>query len=103
MDVQLQSDVNPRPAGLLAGSSTNVGFRKGLQETQEHCCCGERQVIVSEIRRNQIIRASASADIESCRGGTYQVTVAVECVQEPRFIGTDIWLNALERIRLYIE
>jgi hypothetical protein len=56
---------------------------------------------VSEIGGNQIIRASASAHIDPGRGGAYQITIAVERVQETRLIGARIWLNSLQGIFVY--
>jgi hypothetical protein len=50
---------------------------------------------------NQIIRTSASADIElGCRS-TYQITVGIECVQKARLIGAGIWLNSPQSIFVY--
>jgi hypothetical protein len=37
---------------------------------------------VSETGGDQIIRASASANIDPGRGGTYQITIAIERVQK---------------------
>ncbi len=50
---------------------------------------------------NQIIRSPASANIDFGRGGTYQITIAIERVQESRRIGAGIWLNALQCIFVY--
>jgi hypothetical protein len=50
---------------------------------------------------NQIIRTSASADIELGCGGTYQITVGTECVQKARLIGAGIWLNSPQSIFVY--
>ena len=75
----------------------------GLQETQDRRDCGKPQITVSEIRCNQIIRAPASADIESGRGGADQIAVAIERVQKSRFVGANIRLNTLQCISLDIE
>jgi hypothetical protein len=48
---------------------------------------------VSKIFGNQIVRASAAADIDPGRGGAYQITVGVERVQKARLIATGIGLN----------
>ncbi len=48
--------------------------------------------------RNQVIRSSASANIDFGRGGTYQIAIAIERVQESRCIGAGIRLNALQCI-----
>jgi hypothetical protein len=52
-----------------------------------------KQAIVSKISGNQIIRTSASANINLGRGGTYQITVGIERVQKARFIGAGIWFG----------
>ena len=46
--------------------------------------------------RNQVIRSAASANVDFGRGGTYQIAIAIERVQESRRIGVGIWLNALQ-------
>jgi hypothetical protein len=55
----------------------------------------------SEICRHQIVRTPAAANIDPGCGGTYQVTVAIECVQKTRLIGMGVWLNTPQRIFLY--
>lgn len=50
----------------------------------------------SEISRDQIVRASAPADIKPGGGGTYQITVDIECVQKSRYVGVEIRFNALQ-------
>ena len=49
--------------------------------------------LVSKIRGNQIVRSPASADIDLGCGGTDQVTVGIERVQQARFTGAGIRLN----------
>jgi hypothetical protein len=60
-----------------------------------------KQAIVSKISGNQIIRTSASANINLGRGGTYQITVGIERVQKARFIGAGIWLNSPQCVFVY--
>jgi hypothetical protein len=50
---------------------------------------------------NQIIRTSASANIELSCGGTYQIAVGIERVQKARLIGASIWLNSPQSIFAY--
>lgn len=56
---------------------------------------------VSKISGNKIIRASASADIDPGRGGTYQITIAIEGIQEAQLIGARIWLNSPQCVFAY--
>jgi hypothetical protein len=69
------------------------------------CSVGPRIVehiqIGSKISGNQIARTSAAANIDLGRSGTDQITIAIECVQEPRLIGAGIGLNSPQRIFLY--
>jgi hypothetical protein len=51
-------------------------------------------VIILKICSNQIIRASASANIEPGCRGTYQITVGIECDQKARLIGGCIRFNS---------
>jgi len=51
----------------------------------------------SEICCEQIVGASAAADILPGRGGTYQVAIAIERIQESRFGGIGARLNLLQR------
>ena len=60
-----------------------------------------RRQSISEISGNQIVRASASADIDLGCSSTYQITVGVERVQKARFIGAGIRLNASQCILVY--
>ena len=53
--------------------------------------------------RNQIIGSSASANVDFGRGGAYQITVAIECVQESRGIGVGVRLDALQCVFAYEE
>jgi len=64
---------------------------------------GNCQVVVSEIGGNEIIRASAPANIEPGSCGTDQITVSIERAQESRFIGADVGLNAPQCIGLDVE
>jgi hypothetical protein len=48
----------------------------------------------SKIGGNKIIRAPAPTNIDSGRGGAYQITIAIERVQTARLIGARIWLNS---------
>jgi hypothetical protein len=52
----------------------------------------------SKIGGDQIVRTSASAHIKPGRGGTYQITVGIECVQKARLIGSGIRLNSPQSI-----
>jgi hypothetical protein len=56
---------------------------------------------VSKISGNKIIRAPASANIDPGRGGTYQITIAIERVQKAQLIGSRIWLNSPQRVFAY--
>ena len=56
--------------------------------------------IGSKISGNQIVRPSAAANIDPGRGGTYQITVAIERVQKTRLIGAGIRLNSPQCIFL---
>jgi len=51
--------------------------------------------------RNQIVRSSASANIDFGCGGTYQITIGIEGIQIARRIGAGIWLNSPQRIFVY--
>ena len=62
-------------------------------------CSGVRRV--SEIAGDQVVRAPASANVEPGSGGTYQITVGVERIQETRFIGVSIRLNSPQRSFVY--
>src|ERR1700694_2042668 len=63
--------------------------------------CTQPLAIVSKICGNQIIRTSASANIELSCGGTYQITVGIERVQKARLIGAGIWLKSPQSIFAY--
>jgi hypothetical protein len=63
--------------------------------------CAAQVPGVSKISGNKIIRAPASANIDPCRGGTYQITIAIERVQKARLIGARIWLNSPQRVLAY--
>jgi hypothetical protein len=54
-----------------------------------------------KISGNQIIRTSASADIDPRSGGTYQITVAIERIQKTRLIGARIRLNLSQCVFVY--
>jgi len=56
---------------------------------------------VSEIGGNQIIRTSASANIDPGGSGAYQITVGIERIQKARLIGARIRLNSLQGIFVY--
>jgi hypothetical protein len=57
--------------------------------------------MVSKISRNQVIRTSASANIGSGRGGTYQITIGIERVQKTGRIGASIWLYSRQCFFVY--
>lgn len=57
-----------------------------------------RSTIGSKICGDQVVRASAAADVHLGSGGADQVTVGIECAEEARLIATDIRLNSLQRI-----
>jgi hypothetical protein len=59
-----------------------------------------RQLLL-KIGRNQIIRTSASANIDPGCGGTYQIAVGIEGAQKARLIGAGIWLNSPQCIFVY--
>jgi hypothetical protein len=61
----------------------------------EHC------ELFSKICGEQIVRASASPNIELGCGGTNQITIRIERVQKARLIGLGIWLNSPQRIFVY--
>jgi hypothetical protein len=63
--------------------------------------CTQPLAIVSKICGNQVIRTSASANIELSCGGTYQITVGIERVQKARLIGAGIWLKSPQSIFAY--
>jgi hypothetical protein len=63
--------------------------------------CAAQLLGVSKISGNQIIRAPASADIDPGCGGTYQITIAIERVQEAQLIGARIWLNSPQSVFAY--
>src|ERR1700692_140473 len=69
--------------------------------TQANDVSTQPHAIVSKISFNQIIRTSASANIYLGCGGTYQITVGIECVQKARFVGTGIRLNSPQCIFVY--
>jgi len=56
---------------------------------------------VSKIGGNQIIRTSASANIDSGGSRTYQITIGIKRIQKPRRIGAGIWLNSPQCILVY--
>jgi hypothetical protein len=73
----------------------------GILARERTVRCTQPLAIVSKICGNQIIRTSASANIELSRGGTYQITVGIERVQKARLIGAGIWLNSPQSIFAY--
>jgi hypothetical protein len=94
----------PWPRRAAPGvNDQGIGTTAKRKDADEQIKAQQNVRPVSEIGGNQIIRASAPANIEPGSGGTYQVTVGIEGVQESRFIGTDIRLNAPECICLYVE
>jgi hypothetical protein len=60
-----------------------------------------QQVFVSKIGGDQIIGASAPADVHTGSGGAYQITIGIERFQETRFIGRSIRLNSPQRAFVY--
>jgi hypothetical protein len=54
-----------------------------------------------EMSGNQIVRTSASADVDPRRGGAYQITVAIERAQKARLIGAGIRLNSSQGFFAY--
>ncbi len=52
---------------------------------------------------NQIVRTSASADVDLRRGGAYQITVAIERTQKARLIGVGVRLNSFQGVFAYEE
>src|SRR5271154_6780452 len=78
-----------RLCGQLDGFELLAKFRApangAMRLSRRHC---------SKIGGNQIVRTSASAHIEPGRSSTYQITVAIECIQKARLIGPGIRLNS---------
>jgi hypothetical protein len=64
-------------------------------------CAAQVLQAFSKISGNKIVRAPASANIDPGRGGTYQITIAIERVQKARLIGARIWLNSPQCIFAY--
>jgi hypothetical protein len=59
------------------------------------------RVFVSKISGDQIVRTPAAADVHPGSGGTYHITIGIECVQETRFIGVSVRLKSPQRVFLY--
>jgi hypothetical protein len=57
--------------------------------------------IRSKIRGDQIIRTSASANIDPGGGGTYQITIGVERFQKAGLVRAGIRLNSRQCIFVY--
>jgi hypothetical protein len=53
---------------------------------------------LSKISGDQIVRTSASTNIDPGRGGTYQIAVGIERLQKTRLVEAGIWLNSLQCI-----
>jgi hypothetical protein len=62
---------------------------------------GSAKDIRSKISGDQIVRTPAAANVHLGSGGTYQITVGIERVQETRFIGASIRLNSRQRGFVY--
>jgi hypothetical protein len=58
-------------------------------------------VFVSKIGGDQVVRTSASANVNPGSGGTYQITVGIERVQKTRLVGARIWLNSPQCFFVY--
>jgi hypothetical protein len=71
-------------------------FAEQLRRSGNH-----QQAFVSKISGDQVVRTSASANVNPSSGGTYQISVGVERVQKARLIGASIWLNSLQRVFIY--
>ena len=56
-----------------------------------------------EMSGNQIVRTSASADVDLRCGGAYQITVAIERTQKARLIGAGVRLNSSQGVFAYEE
>jgi hypothetical protein len=82
-----------RGAQPTANHSWTVGSAKRLSNRTAG--------IISKLCSNQIVRTSASPNIEFGGGGTNQITVGFERVKEAGLIGAGIWLNSLQRIFVY--
>jgi hypothetical protein len=54
-----------------------------------------------EMSGSQVVRTSASADVNLRRGGAYQITVAIERTQKARLIGAGIRLNSSQGVFAY--
>ena len=60
-----------------------------------------QQAFVSKISGDQVVRTSASANVNPGSGGTYQITVGIERVQKARLIGAGIRLNSPQGLFIY--
>jgi hypothetical protein len=60
-------------------------------------------LFVSKISGDQVVRTSASANVNPGSGGTYQITVGIERVEKTRLVGVRIRLNSLQRVFVYEE
>jgi hypothetical protein len=62
---------------------------------------GEPTSIGMKMRGNEIIRTSASADIDPRSSSTYQITVGIEHIQKARLIGPGIRLDSFQCVFVY--
>jgi hypothetical protein len=61
------------------------------------------KVLVSKICGDQIVRASASTDVNLRSRRAYHIAVAIERVQETGLVGASIWLNSPQCALFYKE
>jgi hypothetical protein len=72
-----------RSSNILADQTTTTGL------------------FVSKISSDQVVRTSASANVNPGSGGTCQITVGIERVQKTLLIGVRIRLNSLQCVFVY--
>ena len=83
------------------GSPWFKTFHSELQGCVRGCRAIERCELFQKICSNQIVRASASPNIELGSGGANQITVGIERVQEAGLVWASIWLNSRQRAFVY--
>ena len=88
------------PAHILrdeAGRRKSGRWETPVEPPKDRVHSPRKQAFVSKIGGNQIVRTSAAANIDPGRGGTDQITVAIERVQKARLVGPRIRLNSRQR------
>jgi hypothetical protein len=82
---------------IISGLAVAMNY---VPQTESSASTNTR-VFVSKIRGDQIVRTPAAADVHPGSGGTYRITIGIECVQETRFIGVSVRLKSPQRVFLY--